>query len=127
MEEKFEKASRIKLRFLTPKGVWTVEDLWDATLASLDLLFKGLNKELKNAGEESLLGVRTKADAELALKVDLIKHIVTVKLAEAASYKDAQERKAKKARLMELILEKQDASLSAKSIEELQAEIEKLG
>lgn len=125
--EQFEQASRLKLRFLTPKGVWSVEDLWDASLASLDLLFKGLNKELKNAGEESLLGTRTKADAESALKVDLIKHIVTVKLAEAASYKDLQERKAKKARLMELILEKQDASLSAKSIEELQAEIDKLG
>jgi hypothetical protein len=127
MEEVFEKASRVKLRFLTPKGVWTVEDLWDASLSVLDLLYKGLNKELKAAGEESLLATKTKGDAELSMRVDIIKHIVVKKLAEAAAFKDYQERKAKKARLMELILEKQDASLSAKSIEELQAEIDKLG
>ena len=123
MNELFEKASRIKLRFSTNKGVLSTEDLWDLSLTSLDTLFKGLNKQLKEAGEESLLGTKTKADTELALRVDLIKYVVVTKLTEQEVSKLDIERKAKKAKLMELIAQKQDENLSAKSIEELQAEL----
>jgi len=123
MSELFEKASRIKLRFSTNKGVLSTEDLWDLSLTSLDTLFKGLNKQLKEAGEESLLGTKTKADTELALRVDLIKYVVVTKLTEQEVSKLDIERKAKKAKLMELIAQKQDENLSAKSIEELQAEL----
>jgi hypothetical protein len=49
----FEKASRLKLRFSSPAGLLTVEDLWDlplsaqAKVANLDDIAKGLNKTLE--------------------------------------------------------------------------------
>jgi uncharacterized protein (DUF2225 family) len=126
MNELFEKASRLKLRFLTPKGVWMVEDLWDTTLTALDLIYKGLNKELKTTEEESLGATKTKADDELVLKISLIKYIYGVKQAESQAARLVIEKKAQKAKLMELIEKKKDENLSAKSIEELYAELNNL-
>lgn len=44
----FEKASRIKLRYSTNRGVLSVEDLWDLSLEQLDPIAINLNKSLKH-------------------------------------------------------------------------------
>lgn len=43
----FEKASRMKLRFNTQRGVLSVEDLWDLPLIQLDNIAIALNKKLQ--------------------------------------------------------------------------------
>ena len=43
----FEKASRIKLRYSTNRGVLSVEDLWDLSLEQLDPIAINLSKRLK--------------------------------------------------------------------------------
>ena len=43
----FEKAARLKLRFTSPSGVVSVEDLWDLSLTRLNKVAQHVNNELK--------------------------------------------------------------------------------
>ena len=114
----FEKASRLKLRF-DYRGVATVEDLWDIPMVGLNKVFQGLNAELKVSKEESLLETRDTKDKVLELKVEIIKHIASVRQAEKEAIKNASKRKAKKEKLLEIIAKKQDQSLEQMSVEDL--------
>ena len=121
----FEKAARLALRFTTPKGSLTVEDLWDLPLtsasgASLDNIAKGLNRQIKEATTESFVVKTSKADAELQLKFDIVKHIIEVRLAENEVAKNAAAKKAEKAKLLEVLSRKQDAALEQKTPEEIE-------
>lgn len=120
MEKMFEAAIRNKYRF-PYKGNASVEDLWDLTPKDLDGVFKTLNSQVKVNQEESLLATKSAADAELAAKIEIVKYIVGVKLADAEKAKQAKENKEKKQKLMALIADKQDAELAGKSVAELQA------
>lgn len=128
----FEKASRLKLRFDTSKGSLTVEDLWDLPLtsarngANLNDIAKGLNKACKDAGEEDFVNNTTKTDAVLQLKFDIVKHVISVRLAENEAARMESARKEKKARLLELIARKQDKQLEDMSLENLQAMVAEL-
>lgn len=122
----FEKATRMKLRFQTSRGVLSVEDLWDLSLESLDSIAIGLNKKLKESQTESFIKTKTKDTTELELKFNIVKHIIDVKVAELEARKDAAEKRAKKQKLMELISKKQDAELEGKSVDELMKELESL-
>jgi len=126
MEEMFIKASRLKLKFKTSIGNIEVPDLWDLNLESLNNLAKSLNKELKDAGEESFIGTQSKANALLELKFEIVKYVIKVKLEEAETRKNAADKKAAKEKIMELINRKKEEALSSKSIAELEAELEAL-
>jgi hypothetical protein len=119
----FEKASRMKLRYQTNRGVISVEDLWDLSLESLDAIAISLNKKLKESQTESFIKTKTKDTTELELKFNIVKHIIDVKLSEAEARKNAAEKRAKKQKLMDLIAKKQDAELEGKSVDELMKEL----
>jgi hypothetical protein len=124
----FEKASRLALRFSSPQGSLTTEDLWDLPLtsankASLDNIAKALNRQIKDATTESFVVKTSKADEELQLKFDIVKHIIEVKLAEREAEKTAATRRAQKEKLLELKAKKQDEKLSSATEEELDAMI----
>ena len=121
MEKKFEAASRMKLRF-AHKGQCTVEDLWDLSLPSLDGIYKQLRADQKRLEGDSLLssGEGTQ-DVALAFAVDIVTHVVRTKQAEAQARTQAAEKRAKKARILEIIESKQDEALQGKSVEELRA------
>lgn len=121
----FETASRLKLRF-NYRGLITVEDLWDLSLRSLDDIYKGLNKQVKAQEEDSLLVERKQADKEVVLALEIVKHVVAVKLQEQAEQKARVEKKAQKAKLMEILAQKQDGALHELSVEELQAKLAEL-
>ena len=112
-------ASRQKFRFPF-KGVATVEDLWDLGVHDLDTIFKALNSQKKQAQEESLLAVKTKEDSVLDAKIEIVKYIVTTKLAEAEQKRIRSEQREKKNRIAEILADKQDEELRGKSVEELQ-------
>ena len=120
MEKMFENAVRMKMRFPF-KGMISVEDLWDLGLRDLDSVFKALNKQVKQSQEESLLAAKTKEDEILTTQIDIVKYIVSVKMAELESAKQAKEQKEKKQKIMELIAAKKEEALGNKSIEELEA------
>ena len=120
----FEKASKLKLRF-SYKGLVSVEDLWDISLTELNTIAKGVNKELKDvAGEEDFISVpnsSSKARDILQLKLDILKHIIAVKMEQRDALKASKEKAERKQKILEIISKKQDADLENKSIEELKA------
>ena len=116
----FEIATRKKFRFPF-KGMISTEDLWDLSVNNLDAVFKALNAESKQAKEESLLTTKSAEDTILDMKIDIVKHIVNVKLAEAAEREQAVAKREQKRKLEALIANKQNAELEGKSLEELQA------
>lgn len=125
IENKFEAATRSKMRFPF-KGLISVEDLWDLPLQSLDGVFKTLNTEAKLVNEESLLNTKSKKNEELDLKIEIVKHIVKVKLEEQNKKLKEKEVKEQKQKIMETLSAKQEQSLQNKTPEELQAMLDAL-
>ena len=119
----FEIATRNKYRFPCVKGLVTVEDLWDLSVENLDVIFKELNAQVKTQKEESLLSTVTKSkkEAELENKIEIVKHIVSVKLAEREKKAKEKERREYKQKILQLIEEKKDKALGDLSVEQLEA------
>lgn len=119
MADLFKIANKKKYRF-NYKGVISVEDLWDLSVEELDKIYKSLKSKQKNAAEESLLQTVSKEDKELLNKIEIIKIIVTDKLAAKERAQKAASQRAQNQRILEIMADKQDAALKEKSIEELQ-------
>lgn len=122
----FERASRGKLRFPTSKGHLSTEDLWDLSLQDLDRTAKAINKKLKEEGEESFIAEKSEKSTELSLQIDILKHIISAKLAAQEASKKRSENLAKKAQIEDLILNKKSEDLKGKTVEELTAMLEEL-
>jgi len=129
----FEQATRLKLRFDSPQGRLSVEDLWDLPLtsnranqANLNNIAKGISRQLKDESEEDFVNPKSKANETMQLALDLVKHVIAVKQDEAEASRLLNERKDKKAKLLELIAKKQDQALEGKPLEELQAMVASL-
>lgn len=121
----YEKALRDKYRYPF-KGSVSTEDLWDLSVEELDSIFKVLSRQSRASQDESLLSSRKAADTTLADQIEIVKHIVAVKLAEEDDKKLAKEKRQKKAKLTEILAMKQDQELQGKSAEEIQAMIDTL-
>lgn len=122
----FEVATRNKMRF-PYKGQISVEDMWDLSLSALDSVFKALNSQMKQVKEESLLSTKSKADETLELQIEIVKYIVSVKLAEKEAREKAVEKSVQRQKIMEIMAKKQDESLESASMEDLQEMLAELG
>lgn len=128
----FEFATRNKLRFSSTRGELSVEMLWDLPLRSrdgfdLDSVAKGVNKALKSLTEESFVSTeRTPAVTRAENALELVKYIISVKLAEEETAKKRAANRAEKARLLEILAEKQAGALTALTEKELQERINAL-
>lgn len=125
VENMFEIATRNKMRFPF-KGMISVEDLWDLNVRDLDNVFKTLNAQVKKSQEESLLATKSKEDEALSIQIEIVKHIVNIKLTEAEVARQSKESKAQAQKIMEIINAKQDEDLHNKSIGELKAMLNEL-
>ena len=115
----FEVATRNKFRFPF-KGLISVEDLWELSVDNLDSIFKSLNSEMKKTKEKSLLSTKTREDEVLETKIEIVKYIVSVKLAEKEQRERAFLNKERNQKIMDIIAAKKDAELQNMSIEELE-------
>lgn len=131
----FERAARGKLRFDSPIGELTVEQLFDLPLihtnpnkANLDGIARTVSRELRSLTEDSF--VEAKPDprkTDLELRLEIVKHVIeSAKAAKVAAETRAAniERKRK---LMDALSAKDDQALAGMSREDIQAEINKLG
>lgn len=126
----FEIAAREAFRFQSSKGLITTEQLWDLPLQSksgfdLDSVAKGINAQIKTMAEESFVPtVRTNPlRAVLEQQLEIIKHIIGVKHAEAEAKVQAASRKAEREKLLAMLEKKQDAALEGMSVEDIKARL----
>jgi hypothetical protein len=128
----FIKASRQKLRIPSNRGELTVEDLWDLPLTassnlSLDGVAKALHRKVKADSEEisfvTPVGTKSNGDAEA---LEIVKHIIGVKIAERDAAAARRERAQKRAKLLEQLALRDEAALATASREELLAQLDAL-
>ena len=123
----FEKASRLKLRFPSPKGSLAVEDLWDLPLtsttgkANLDDLARELHQSLEGQKLGSFVTKATPTATGTQLQFDIVLHVINVRLAENEAAAQREAASAKKQQIMEIISRKETESLSNASLDELRA------
>jgi hypothetical protein len=126
----FEQASRLQLRWESPKGLLTVEDLWTLPLSSvnkdkanLDAIAVALYRKTRDGAETiSFVNPMTDPDkGEDQLRLEIARHIITVRQEENRIAADAKKRSETKQRVLEIIAQKEGEALSGKSIEELRA------
>lgn len=122
----FEVATRSKFRFFF-RGMISVEDLWDLSLENLDAIFKNLNSQVKESKEDSLLKVKSEANETLDTMIEIVKYIVSVKLAENDARAKIREKREQKQKILSILSEKQDEELHNKTAEELSAMLDTLG
>ena len=132
MDNLFLQATREKFRFESPKGDLSVEQLWDLPLTSrtgfdLDTVAKAVNADLKASNEESFVNVNNNpAVSRLQAKLEVVKAIIEVKLAQAEAMKKHAEKAAERQRLMEVLHSKKDQELQGLSVEEIERRLSQL-
>lgn len=132
MDNLFLQATRKKFRFESPKGDLSVEQLWDLPLTSrtgfdLDTVAKAVNADLKASNEESFVNVNNNpAVSRLQAKLEVVKAIIEVKLAQAEATKKRAEKAAERQRLMEVLHSKKDQELYGLSVEEIERRLSQL-
>ncbi len=122
----FEKASRQKLRFQTSIGVLNTEDLWALPLEQLDSLAKQLKKQVAESGEESFIKAKSSANETIELRFNIVKRVIEIKLEEKEAKATAAAKIAQKKHLLELLGQKENEALSAKSADEIRAMLKEL-
>jgi hypothetical protein len=128
----FETASRNAFRFPSNHGLITTEDLWDLPLTatngfSLDSVARVCNERLEATSTVSFVQEEASpATDEWATKLEIVKHIIAIRLQERKDARDASAKKARKERLLEILAAKQDESLQSLSEEEIKAQIDAL-
>lgn len=128
----FETATRNAYRFPSNRGQLTTEDLWSLPLTSksgfdLDNVAKAVNEALQAASTTSF--VSTEADPRkgvLETQLEIVKHIIAIRLEENAAARTQAARKAEKEKLLDILASKEDGALLELSAEELREKINAL-
>lgn len=131
METLFEQATRNKLRFESNKGPLSVEQVWDVPLTSrngfsLDDIAKQAKRELDAISEESFVQQVSPLKSVAELKLEVVKHIITVKLAEKESTSRRAERAELRQQLSQALADKQSDAIKNMSTEEIQKRLAEL-
>ena len=101
----YHRAARLKLRFASPKGLLTVEDLWDLPLTganSLDGIALNLHRLQKSKADEPTSFV-TPVEAVQnvdSLAFEIVMDVLKIKMAERDAKAAEKERKAKRDRIL---------------------------
>lgn len=125
----FEIASRKAFRFPSARGELTVEQLWDLPLQSrsnfdLDSLARSVNTALKAVTEESFVATTINhAKAELEMKLELVKHVIAVKIAENKAISDRAAKADKRKKLIAALAQKEEQALGGMTKEEIEKEL----
>ena len=123
-----EQAIRNKIRFDTPKGQATVEDLFDLPLTStsvavpnLDAIAVGLDAQLRANNDKVVSFVKPapKKKDFTQLKFDIVQYILNEKMAERDAAASAREVAEHNQKILALIEQKQNDALGNMDIDEL--------
>ena len=118
----YKEASRLKLRFVTSRGVLSAEQLWDLPQTQLAASIKAVKKVLKKNDDDELSFLEDSkvVDTENQLRFDILKDVYLTKKKDMEDKRNEAEAKAHNQKIMSLIAEKKDESLKSMSVEELE-------
>lgn len=122
----YRKALRTKLRFSTTKGKLTTEDLFDLSLIDLNNLAIALDKKLSEIPRKSFISDITPDTQEDELRFNIVKDVITLKLAERNAAQNAKAKAAEKAQLLEVLHRKKNEALENLSVAEIEAKLAEL-
>lgn len=127
----FEAAVRNKVRFDSPKGLLTVEDLYDLPLtsakgANLDDIALALDSKLSTTKIASFVAPVKRAADDTQLKFEIVKHVIATKIAERDAAAERVQRAEKKQAILAAIAQKETEQLTSSSIEDLRKMAENL-
>ena len=129
----FETASRKSCRFPSPRGELTTEQLWTLPLLDartgfdLDTVARTVNAGLKAVTEESFVNVRPDPRKDgFEIQLEIVKHIIDVKQAEAAAKLATAEKVAKRAKLLEALASKEEQEMAGMSKEDILKQLDDL-
>ncbi len=121
----FEVASRKNWSFNSTKGQLVVSDLWTMPLSkgafSLDAVAIAISEEAESSKSKSFVTTPRPGSAELAQKLELVVHIINVRLAEVDIASKLVERKAMRQKIAAVKDRKKDAEMDNMTIEQLDA------
>lgn len=131
IENKFEQATRAKLRITTVQGPIGVEDLWTLPLTttnpgkytSLDDIARALHKKLGTAETVSFVEDVVASDAVSQLSFDLVLHVISVIKAENTARRDAHAKAEKKQKLLALLDKRQSEADNALTEEQIREQL----
>lgn len=111
-----------KVRFTTAKGLLSLEQLFTLSINELDTLAVSLQEAYEKSNtKKSFIEKRTTKDKSLKMQLDVVLDIMQDKIEEAEVAKTKAENKLRNQKIREIIAQKQDAALEAKSINELKS------
>jgi hypothetical protein len=122
----YKKALRTKLRFSTTKGKLTTEDLFDLSLTDLNNLAIALDKKLSETPRKSFISDMAPDTQEDELRFNIVKDVITLKLAERNAAQNAKAKAAEKAQLLEILHRKKNEALENLSVAEIEAKLASL-
>jgi hypothetical protein len=132
MSNIFELATRKAYRFNSDKNELTTEQLWSLPLLAknkfdLNTIAIGIHKELKAITEESFVSVKpTPGKADLENKLEIVKHIISVKQEEQVAARNAAEKAAKREKLVQALANVEDKDLQNMGADEIRAKLAEL-
>jgi hypothetical protein len=118
--EMYKEATRLGLRVQTTRGPLSIEQLWDLKLTELDALAVSLQEAHEKSKSKSFLDTKTVKDKGIKLQFDIVLDILNTKNEEQKAAKESARIKAHNNRIDELIAEKKDKVMEAKSIKDLE-------
>lgn len=118
----YKQASRLRLRFPTPKGVLATEQLWDLSLLDLSNTIKAVKKILKKNDDDELSFLESEktVDTENQLRFDILKDVYLTKQKENEERRNEADVKAHNQKILKLIADKKEDSLKGMSVEDLE-------
>lgn len=126
----YKKASKLKLRFNTHKGVLSVEQLFDLSLRQLAIIIRNLKDKIKEeTGDDELSFLednRTVVDEETQLQFEIAKDIYLTKVTEERNLKEEASRKLQLQELWAIKAERQKEATRNISDDELDKRIKEL-
>jgi hypothetical protein len=127
---KIEKATRIKLRFDTARGLLPVEDLFSLPLdkgaVSLDSLHSRIKQKIKSSNEDSYLNTRSREQDLDDLRILILEDIMDERIAEAKAKIEQIAKTQRRNYLESLIAEKDVAADKNMTRKQLLAELDKI-
>lgn len=130
----YKEAAQRKLRFDSPVGKLSAEELFELPLKArstkapcLNNIAKDLNRALKQDDEEDFVTRKTKPNLELKIKFDIVLDVIKVTQDKAEAAERRELNRQKKTKILGFLAKKQDEALEGQSEEDLRKLLNELG